>query len=212
MLHDPDSPPAYSTHTDIPPSSKATTAPAYTPRYTLTEQAESQSPPPQASRNLPPSRPLQRSDRLELTNQLPTSNTGQTSERDEEANNTSTASTRSSKSGDCGNCVALIVGIYLMGLFGTMCATAIYLTSTAIALEDNSWWLKRMYEARPTVTWTVAQTVTKLDPGLASTVTVTADGYRTAATATQEGVVTVTETAWDVLPTGVRIVDLPTGI
>jgi len=99
-----------------------------------------------------------------------------------------------------------------MGLFGTMCATAIYLTSTAIALEDNSWWLKRMYEARPTVTWTVAQTVTKLDPGLASTVTVTADGYRTAATATQEGVVTVTETAWDVLPTGVRIVDLPTGI
>jgi len=69
-----------------------------------------------------------------------------------------------------------------------------------------------MYEARPTVTWTVTQTVTKLDPGLVSTVTVTADGYRTTGTAIQEGVVTVTETVWDMLPTGVRIVDLPTGI
>ncbi|KAH0289447.1 hypothetical protein M436DRAFT_82563 [Aureobasidium namibiae CBS 147.97] len=211
MLHESDSPPAYTTHADIPPSSEATTAPAYTPRYTPTEQAESQSPTPRASRNLPPSRPLQRTDRLELTNQPPTSDTDRT-ERDEEAGNTSTAAGRSSKSGDCGNCVALIVCIYLMGLFGTMCATAIYLTSTAIALKDNSWWLKRMYEARPTVTWTVTQTVTKLDSGLASTVTVTADGYRTTGTAIQEGVVTVTETAWDMLPTGVRIVDSPTGV
>lgn len=195
MFADSDSPPAYPTHTDIPPSSEATTAPAYTPRYTSTDQAEAQAPSLRASRTLPPSRPLQRSDRLELTNRAPPINIGQSSERDEEASNTSTTSTTSSKSSGCGNCVALIFCIYLIGLFGTMCAAAIYLTDTAIALRDNSWWLKRMYEGRPTVTWTVTQTVTKTDPVLASTVTITADGFSASVTKAQEYDVMVTETA-----------------
>lgn len=207
----PASSPAYPMQTDIPSSREAAAALAYTPRYTPTEQTEAQTPPAQASRNLPPSRPLQRPDRLNLTNQLLTSNTGRTSERDEESGNTTTNSSKPSKSSGCGDCVAFIFCIYLIGLFGTMCATAIYLTSTAIALKDNTWWLKRMYEGKPTVTWTVTQTVTKLDPGLASTVTVTADGFRTLGIEAQESVVTVTETVWNMLPTGIRTVDLPTG-
>lgn len=212
MLREPDAPPAYPTHTDISPSSDATTAPAYTPQYTSTGKAESQSQPSRASRNLPPSRPHQRPDRLELTNQSVTINTGRTSERDVESGDTTTHTSRTPKSSGCGGCIAFIFCIYLAGLFGTMCAAAIYLTDTAVALKDNSRWLKQMYEGKPTVTWTVTQTVTKLDPGVVSSVTATADGYRASKTEAQESTVTVTETAWDMLPTGIRIVDLPTGL
>ena len=42
MYAESDTPPAYPTHTDVPPSSEATTAPAYTPRYTSTDEAEGQ--------------------------------------------------------------------------------------------------------------------------------------------------------------------------
>jgi hypothetical protein len=188
-------PPAYPTQTYTPPSSETTTAPVYTPLYTSEEQAEAQSPSPLASRNLPPSRPLQRPDRLELTTQSTTVNIGQSSEYDdEESDNTSTSLTKTSKPFTCSDFFAMVFVLVFCGMFITM-------IRAAMALEENSRYLKLVYGSRQTVTKTVTQVITVLEPGLASTVTVTADMHKTEGmvTPTHEETVeeTVTETVME---------------
>ena len=86
-------------------------------------------------------------------------------------------------------------------MFVTMVCTAIFLSEDAAALKESSRVLDRVYGPKHTVT----QTVTRLEPGLASTVTVTAEIYRTVGTVTHEYVEriteTVTQTKRDVSPT-----------
>jgi hypothetical protein len=145
-------PPAYATYVVVPPSCEATTAPAYTPRQTSPDQAGTSSPSSRASRHLPPSRPLQRSDRLELTNQSTTINIGRPSERDEECGNTSNSSSKSSKSDTCFDLVAAIFALCFVSMFVTMVCTAIFLTEDAAALKESSRVLDRVYGPRHTVT------------------------------------------------------------
>lgn len=86
-------------------------------------------------------------------------------------------------------------------MFVTMVCTAIFLSEDAAALKESSRVLDRVYGPKNTVT----QTVTRLEPGLASTITVTAEIYRTVGTVTHEYVEriteTVTQTKRDVSPT-----------
>jgi hypothetical protein len=116
---------------------------------------------------------------LELTNQSTTIDIEPSSEDDEESDNTSTSPTKSSKPFACGDFFAMVFVLVFCGMFITM-------IQTALALDENSRYLKLAYGPRQTVTQTITQVITVLEPGLASTVTVTADMHKT------EGMVTPT--------------------
>jgi hypothetical protein len=202
MIAETNPPPAYPTPTHMPPSSETATAPNYTPLYTLTERAETQASPHQASRNLPPSRPLECSDRLGHTNQSTTINIGRPSERDEEAANTST-SPASPRDPDAGaKAAGAFCCLFFLLIVITMISSAVFLKDDAAALKENSRVLDRMFESKKTVT----ETVTRWDSRLVGTVTVTAGADKDAGTATEEYMqrITkmVTQTVGDSLPTG----------
>ncbi|KAG9700246.1 hypothetical protein KCU95_g802, partial [Aureobasidium melanogenum] len=143
-----DQPPAYPTHAAIPPSNEATTAPAYTPRYPSFDENDDTLPL-QPSRSLPPSRPLQRPDRLELTNQSTstTINIGQAAQTQTQApgtpDNTTTESTKKFHKPDtCDKMIGLFFFSFFVALLITMIYSASFLKRDSDAFKENS----RVYE------------------------------------------------------------------
>jgi hypothetical protein len=202
MFAESNPPPAYPTPTHMPPSSETATAPNYTPLYTSTGQAEAQASPHQASRNLPPSRPLECSDLLGHTNQSTTINIGRPSERDEEAANASTSPANHPDPDARTKAAGTLCCLFFLLIVITMIASAAFLKDDAAALEENSRVLDRMFESRKTVT----ETVTRWDSRLAGTVTVTARAHKDAGTVTEEYMQRITETVIQTLGNS-----LPTG-
>ncbi|KAG9754019.1 hypothetical protein KCU73_g5751, partial [Aureobasidium melanogenum] len=187
-------PPAYPTHAAIPPSSEATTAPAYTPRYPSFEEHDDTSPL-RTSRSLPPSRPLQRPDRLELTNQSTTINIGQAAQTQapETPDNTTPTPTNKSGQGDtCDGVIALFLFCFFAALLITMVYSAVFLRRDSAAFNENSRALKELkYEmshTKETVTATLTAvireskaTVTKgITEKVTETVTQTVNGLLSA--------------------------------
>ncbi|CAD0099815.1 unnamed protein product [Aureobasidium mustum] len=174
-----DQPPAYPTHVAIPPSSEATTAPAYT---SIHED------PLQPSRDLPPSRPLQRLDRLELTNQSTTINIGQAHEA--LTDNSTTEPTKSKNKDDtCCACAALCFFLAIVALLVTMIYCATSLKRDVAAFKENSKVLEEvkheMQHMKETVTATVTAIIHETEriskrghvDKITETVTQTVDGH-----------------------------------
>ncbi|KAG9520714.1 hypothetical protein KCV07_g4071, partial [Aureobasidium melanogenum] len=161
-------PPAYPTHTGIPPSNEATTAPAYTPRCNSWDEHDDTSPL-QHSRSLPPSRPLQRPDRLELTDQPTTINIGQSTET---PNNTKTTPTKNSNKEDtCATVFGLVFCSTFAALLITMVYCAVFLRRDAAAFNENSRALKELKYEMSHTKETVTQTLTAVIRESAVTVT-----------------------------------------
>ena len=162
-------------HAIITPSNEATAALPYTPRPTSADQTEAPSPSPsaRASRHLPPSRPHQRPDRLELTNQSTTINIGRSCPRDEESGNTSTTPTKDLESDACSQFIGGIFLVSFLCMFVTMVCTAVFLNESSAALKDNSRYFDRMYSSKTTVTQTVTKTVGTVTQGYVERVTET---------------------------------------
>ncbi|KAH0027272.1 hypothetical protein KCU78_g4022, partial [Aureobasidium melanogenum] len=168
-----DQPPAYPTHAAIPPSSEATTAPAYTPRYPSFEEHDDTSPL-RTSRSLPPSRPLQRPDCLELTNQSTTINIGQAAQTQapETPDNTTPIPTKKSGKGDtCDGVIALFFFCFFAALLITMVYSALFLRRDSAAFNENSRALKNLKYEMSHTKKTVTQTLTAVIRESAVTVT-----------------------------------------
>ncbi|KAH0361203.1 hypothetical protein KCU65_g8917, partial [Aureobasidium melanogenum] len=188
-----DQPPAYPTHAAIPSSSEATTATAYTPRYhSLNDNDDTQ--PLRTSRSLPPSRPLQRPDRLELTNQSTstTINIGQTAPAQTQAQasqapeNTTTEPTKSKKKdGDPPDGVIVCTVIFCLVFMITWIYIAVFLKRDTDAFKENS---KAFEELR----YEMSQTKKTV------TATLTAVIRESSATVTEKVTETVTQT---IMPT-----------
>jgi hypothetical protein len=127
----------------------------YTPQYTSTVEAEAHPCPASVSKNLPPSRPLEHSDRPSHTNQTTNINIGRHSSHDEEAANISSGSTKPSEPDACEKAVASLFGMIFLCMFITMVATAVFLQNDAAALKENTRVLSQMMDKTP-------KTVTKM--------------------------------------------------
>lgn len=182
-----DQPPAYPTHAGIPPSSEAITAPVYTPRHSSVDDHDDTSPL-QPSRNLPTSRPLQRPDRLVLTNQSTTINIGPVAES---LANTTTEPNKSKNKGDGADVAVSCCGLFCLALLITMICTAVVLNNDAEALDKNSRVLKELQDEMLHAKETPTSTITRWD---ASTVTLTAVIRSSESTVFEEYVEIITET------------------
>ncbi|KAG9944135.1 hypothetical protein KCU85_g8159, partial [Aureobasidium melanogenum] len=186
-----DQPPAYPTHAAIPPSNEATTAPAYTPRYPSFDDNDDTLPL-QPSRSLPPSRPLQRPDRLELTNQSTstTINIGQAGQTQtpETPDNTTTEPTKKPHRPDaCDKMIGLFFFSFFVALLVTMIYSASSLKRDSDAFKENSRVLEELrYEMSQT-----KKTVTA---------TLTAVIRESKATVTEKVTETITQTVNGALP------------
>lgn len=185
-----DQPPAYPTHAAIPPSSEATTAPAYTPRHPLVDDHDDTSPL-QPSRSLPPSRPLQRPDRLELTNQSTTINIGHAAEP--LANTTPTPTHPKSKDDDPGTCFMICMSAFCLTFIITWIYIAVFLTHDSEAFDKNSKTLEEVKYEMQHSKETVTQIVTAV---IHETAEVTKEGHIEKVTET------VAQTVNGYLPTG----------
>jgi hypothetical protein len=159
--------------------------------YLPTEEAEAHSCPAQASKNLPPSRPLEHSDRLGHTNQTTTINIGRHSSHDEEAANIFRDSTKPSEPDACGNTFGFLVCLIFLCMFITMVATAVFLQDDATALKENTRVLSEMMD---TTTKTVTQTVTRWGSQSPSAVTVAAENHKVMGTMTEEDAQSIADT------------------
>ncbi|KAG9853914.1 hypothetical protein KCU98_g5550, partial [Aureobasidium melanogenum] len=169
-----DQPPAYPTHAAIPPSSEATTAPAYTPRYPSFEEHDDASPL-QPSRSLPPSRPLQRPDRLELTNQSTstTINIGQAAQTraPETPDNTTTTNTTKSKNDEPGPCFVACMMAFFLAFIITWIYCAVFLKRDTDAFKENSKFFEELKYEMSRTKKTVTATLTAVIRESKATVT-----------------------------------------
>jgi hypothetical protein len=174
----------------------------YNPQYTLTKEAEGHPCPTQASKNLPPSRPLEHSDRPGHTNQTTTINIGRHSDRDEEAANISSGSTKPSEPDACDKAFGSLMCMIFLGMFITMVATAVFLQDGATALKENTRVLSKMMQ---TTTKTVTQTVTRWGSQSPSAVTVAEENHKIMGTMTEEDAQSIADTVSRI------VANLPTG-
>lgn len=185
-----DQPPAYPTHATILPSSEATTAPAYTPRYRSVDENDDTLPL-QPSRSLLPSRPLQRPDRLELTNQststtINISQAAQTQAPETPDNTTPTTTKKSDKPDTCDK----MIGLFFFGFFVALLVTMIY---SASFLKRDSDTFKENSKAFEELRYEMSQTKKTF------TATLTAVIRESPATVTEAVTETVTQTVNGVL-------------
>jgi hypothetical protein len=175
---------------------------AYTPQYASTGEAEAHPCPAHASKDLPPSMPLEHSDRPGHTNQTTTINIGRHSDRDEEAANISSGSTKPSEPNACEKTVVSLFAMTFLGMFITMVATAVFLQDDATALKENTRVLSKMMD---TTTKTVTQTVTRWGSQSPSAVTVAGENHKIMGTMTEEDAQSIADTVSHI------VANLPTG-